>query len=240
MSPLRLIDTGLSPARWNVAVTAALAERHAEGRLTDTFRLHRYPLSVLLGRSQPPTAVDRAACARRGAEIARRVTGGGAVAMGPGILAWDLVAGARWPSLETAATALGAAIVRALATVGIAATFSPPGDILVAGRKVAGTSGAFEAGTILHQGSLLVTADVAEMAALLGQPSLPVATLADIAPPPSLPALGAALAEAFAEALGQPLDPAPLDAGSRARAEALLSEEIGTDAFVFGDAEAVP
>ena len=42
-SPIRILDTGLRPARWNVAMTAALAARHADGATPDTVRFHRYP-----------------------------------------------------------------------------------------------------------------------------------------------------------------------------------------------------
>ena len=94
---LRLLDTGLAGARWNVAVTAALARaarRRAASR--DTLRLHRYrALGARSARSQPSTTRSTRRLRRRGAEIARRVTGGGAVAMTPGVLAWDLVVARR-------------------------------------------------------------------------------------------------------------------------------------------------
>ena len=87
--PLRILDTGLKDARWNIAMTAALAELHAEGRIQDTVRLHRYPPCVLLGRSQTmECAADLDHCRRAGVALARRVTGGGAVFMSPRMLAW--------------------------------------------------------------------------------------------------------------------------------------------------------
>jgi lipoate-protein ligase A len=70
---LRLLDTGLEDARWNVAVTAALLELHAEGRVPDTLRFHRYRRCLLVGASQ---SVDGAPGAG-GAQVVRRVTGGG-------------------------------------------------------------------------------------------------------------------------------------------------------------------
>src|SRR5262245_37187942 len=90
--PIRIIDTGLKPARWNVAMTAALADLHDKGRIGDTVRFHRYPACVLLGRSQKAgDAADLACCRREGIDVARRVTGGGAVFMSPHMLAWDVV-----------------------------------------------------------------------------------------------------------------------------------------------------
>src|SRR5262245_11666769 len=90
--PIRIIDTGLSPARWNVAMTAALAELHEKAEIPDTLRFHRYPRCVLLGRSQDADrAANLAYCRSEGMDIARRVTGGGAVFMCPELLAWDVV-----------------------------------------------------------------------------------------------------------------------------------------------------
>jgi lipoate-protein ligase A len=123
--------------------------------------------------------------------------------MTPGILAWDLVTPRRpWPSLDAAAGALGQALAAALASLGFAAAFRPPGEVALAGRKVAGLAGAFEGPTLLHQGSLLVEADLAELAGLLGRPTLPMTTLAAFGPVPEPHAIAAALATAFAEALG--------------------------------------
>ena len=205
MNPgLRVIDTGLADPRRNVALTAALIEAHVRGEIPDTLRLHRYQKCVLIGRSQDAeTVLDAAACRRRGAAIVRRVTGGGAVAMAPGILAWDLVvARRRWASLEAASETLGAAVTAALASLGFAAGFRPPGEVALAGRIVAGFAGAFDGPTLMQQGSLLVDADLAEMAELLGLPALPLATLAGSGPVPPVEAIGAALAAAFADALG--------------------------------------
>jgi len=235
VAPLRLIDTGLSAARANIAMTAALAELHAAGRIPDTLRLHRYPASVLLGRSQPLTAAIRAACQRRGAEIARRVTGGGAVAMGQGVLAWDMVlARNTFASLDAAATAFGTALAVALQGAGLAAEFRAPGDVLIGGVKVAGTSGLHDGPTLLHQGSLLVAADIDAMADLLDLPALPVTTLAAHGGP-GIDAAADLLASALAGALGRPLAPSALDVTETALADKLLADEIGRDDFVEGE-----
>ncbi|HRO12609.1 MAG TPA: hypothetical protein PK452_13845 [Amaricoccus sp.] len=201
---LRVLDTGLADARRNVALSAALIEAHGRGEVPDTLRLHRYEKCVLIGRSQEvAAAVDPEACRRRGAAIVRRVSGGGAVAMAPGILAWDLVAArGRWGSLDEAAAGIGGGVAAALRELGFAAEFRAPGEVAVGGRKVAGFGGAFEGPSLLHQGSLLVEADTAEMAELLGLPPLPVATLAELGPLPEAGALAGALAAAIAGALG--------------------------------------
>jgi lipoate-protein ligase A len=214
---LRVIDTGVADARWNVAVTAALLELHAEGRIPDTLRLHRYRRCVLVGASQP---VDDALGAA-GAEIVRRVTGGGAVAMTPGVLAWDLVVGR-----ELRRERLCRALTDVLGRFGVAAAFRPPGDIVADSHKLAGLAGAFEGPTRLHQGCLLVDCDPTELAGRFCWPTLPVATLAELVEPvPSLPEVAEAIAAAFAAAIGLPL-----------RREALRRLELERAGMILADA----
>ena len=92
-SPIRILDTGLKSARWNVAMTAALARAACRRRGA---RYH--PLSSLSrdaccsgARQRAAEAVDLEHCRLRGIEIVHRVTGGGAVYMSPRMPAWDVV-----------------------------------------------------------------------------------------------------------------------------------------------------
>ena len=65
-STLRILDTGLAPARWNVAMTAALVRAALRWRGADTMRFHRYPACVLSATdSGLRQAVDLAYCRRR-------------------------------------------------------------------------------------------------------------------------------------------------------------------------------
>ncbi len=194
---LRLLDTGLASARWNVAVTAALLEQHAEGRIPDTLRFHRYRRCLLVGASQQ---VDEAPGVGR-MDVVQRVTGGGTVAMTPGVLAWDLVAG-REPRREQ----VGRTLAQALAHFGVAASFEPPGDIVATGRKLAGIAGAFEGSTRLHQGGLLVDCDPSELAGRFCLPLRPVVTMAELASlAPAMSEVAEVVASAFAAASGLPL-----------------------------------
>lgn len=199
MKPLRLIDTGLAEAAWNLAVTGALAELHQSGQIGDTLRLHRYRRSVLLGCHTPVSAADAAACARLDAQVVRRISGGGAVAMEPGILAWELLI-TRAPSdaPEDISARICTHVADALAAFGVNAHFRAPGDIVAKGQKIGGTAGFFDGLSMLHQGSLLVMPDVAEMAALMGQQALPVTTIAILAGhAPDMQAVSAAVASAI-------------------------------------------
>lgn len=196
MTPLRVLDTGMADAEWNVSMSAALLELHAEGRIPDTLRLHRYRRCLLAGVSHQE---DHADDARPG--VIRRMSGGGTVAMTPGILAWDLVAGRR-PRPEC----VGRALARAFGRFGARVTFCPPGDIVAGTRKLAGIAGAYEGSSRLHQGCVLVDCDPAELAGRFCLPPRPVVTLAELAgKAPAMSEVGEAVAVACSDALGLPL-----------------------------------
>jgi len=237
---LRIIDTGLKPARWNVAMTAALAELHATALIADTLRFHRYPACVLIGQNQDAgLAADLAYCRREGIEIARRVTGGGAVFMTPEILAWDVVVdrGAT-RSLEDVTRQIGEGVAAGLSQLGVVARFRPPNDIEIDGRKVSGTSGYAYGRSVLLQGTVLVTDIVSAMARALRLPETmlrgKVASLTEVCAAWPSPMY---LMDCMTSALTDKLDCAPLFASLQseelALCENLLREEVGTDGFVL-------
>ena len=236
---LRIVDTGLKPARWNVAMTAALAELHATARIADTLRFHRYPACVLIGQNQDAgLAADLAYCHREGIEIARRVTGGGAVFMTPEILAWDVVVdrGAT-RSLEDVTRQIGEGIAAGLSQLGVVARFRPPNDIEIDGRKVSGTSGYASGRSVLLQGTVLVTDVASAMASALRLPESmlrsKITSLAEeCASLPSPPHLMNCLTGALTDKLDRaPVFVSPCNE-EIALCENLLREEVGTDAFV--------
>jgi lipoate-protein ligase A len=242
----RLIDTGTRPARWNLAMTAALAAAHRAGLGEVTLRFQRFPPSVLMGRHQIlHHAVDVEACRRRRVEIARRPTGGGAVYMAPGILAWDVVAdrqrfGGR---LAHAAAAIGGGVAAGLSRLGAAAEFLPPSDIRCRGRKLCGTSGYVEGAALVFQGTVLIQFDAAAMAEVLILPGMSARTLGDaliglseaLARMPREGEVEAALAEGIASGLGLRFTPDAPRAEEIALADRLHALEFGTDAFVAGE-----
>ena len=173
----RILDTGLRPARWNVAMTAALVARHADRLVPDTVRLHRYPRCVLLGRSQRATEVcDLDYCRRAGIEIVHRVTGGGAVYMSPRMLAWDVIIDRKLfaGDLATATRRVCEGVAAGLSLLGRTARFRPENDVEMGGRKVSGSSGYAEGRSLALQGTILIEDDTAEMARAL---RIPEATL---------------------------------------------------------------
>jgi lipoate-protein ligase A len=232
------------PARWNVAMTAALAELHAKGRSSDTVRFHRYPACVLLGRGQhAESAADLDYCRRHGIELARRVTGGGSVYMSPRMLAWDVVVDRRHfgGSLEAVTRRICAGVAAGLSQLelGAAARFRAPNDIEIGGRKVSGSSGYAEGHSAVLQGTVVVADDAAVMARALRIPETAlrekVTSLEEaLGRAPSIAILASCLARSIAGALArEPLSGQPGDEET-ALCEALLAQEIGTEAFVSG------
>lgn len=246
---LRLIDTGLRSARWNIAMTAAMSELHRTGRIPDTLRFYVYPRSVLIGRHQSlARAANVAYCRQAQIELARRVTGGGAVYMSPGVLAWDLVA-TRAEIGKTPAEAGGRicnAIAAGLSRLGIAAAFRAPNEIEVAGRKIAGASGFFDGPTLTHQGAILLDVNWTEMTNALVLPvARPAAVrqrLVSIAEMlgrlPEEEELGGVLTAGIADALAREIHAVTLTDDELGLVHEILEDEVGTESFVQGFDEA--
>jgi lipoate-protein ligase A len=159
---LRVLDTGLRPARWNVGMTAALAELHRTGRAPDTLRFYRSPPAVLLGQHQnPKRAVDLAQCRRININIARRMSGGGASYMSPGILGFDLLAERRnfGPSLSNAIAWICTGLAAGIARIGLPARYQPSGQVVIDGRVVARVTGTYNGLTLIVQGFVHVDAE---------------------------------------------------------------------------------
>jgi len=244
MTPtLRILDTGLAPARWNVAMTAALVRLHCAGEAADTLRLHRYPRCVLIGNGQRlAEAVDLAYCRRRGIEMARRVTGGGAVFMSPAMLAWDIVLDRRRHAggLDDLTRRICEAVAAGLAQLGAAASFAPPNAVTIDGRKISGSSGYVEGRSAVLQGTVLIEDDATEMAAALALPEADLrqrvsCLAASLGTVPAMAKVQAALVQALAQRLDMRPEPAEPDKAERTLAKQMLDEEIGTDDYVIGE-----
>lgn len=127
-----------------------------------TFRSH----CALIGRFQNPDAeVDTEECARLGVEINRRVTGGGAVLMGEDQLMISLASSVEHPIVPSHPARIlpkmARGIVAGLAELGIKAEYRPKNDIVVNGKKIAGTAICIEeTGAFLYQASVILDFDI--------------------------------------------------------------------------------
>jgi lipoate-protein ligase A len=239
---IRIIDTGLAPARWNVAMTAALVRLHSTGETPDTVRFHRYRACVLIGHGQRLSqTVDVAYCRRRGIEIARRVTGGGAVFMGPRMLAWDVVLGraSHADNLQGLTRLICEAVAVSLARLGASARFEPPNSITIDGAKISGSSGYLDGPSAVLQGTVLIEDDAAEMATALGMSETRLrqqvsCLAASLQPAPPLADVQSGLSAGLVARLQRTPVPARPSDAELALGDKLLSEEIGAEEYVAG------
>ena len=248
---VRLLDPGLKPTTWNLALSAALVERHRRGDTPSTLRFQLFPPSAILGRHQIlPREVNLDWCAAHGVAVTRRITGGGAIIMDPGILGWELLLPARMfgSSLATAAERICTAVAAGLSTLGIAARYRPRNDIEVEGRKLCGTGGFFDGPSLLYQGTVILRLDRDLLRNALLWPSDKLARHGAAAIDDRVTDLESVLGRtvdlsavktAFLGGLAQGLDldfaPGLLDPAEEDLAQALMDEEIATPEFIAGN-----
>lgn len=241
-APIRMLDTGVAPARWNVAMTAALVERHAAELTPNTIRLHRYHRCVLIGRSQILTKVaDVDYCRAQGIEIARRVTGGGAVYMSPHVLAWEVVIArsAVGADLEAATRRICEGVAAGLASLGVAAEFRAPNDIEVRGQKISGSGGYLAGRSYVLQGTVLISDEAPVMASALRMPEAVLKQrvtflAAELGRVPTMTEISGCVLRGLLQALGARVAADVASEEELMLADELLAEEIGTDEFVNG------
>jgi lipoate-protein ligase A len=247
---LRIIDTGVLEGRLNIAIGQAIIEARQAGRVPDTLRFLRFPPTALVGRHQAlGQEIDLDYCAAHGIGVARRITGGGAIFMEPGLLGWELAFDRKTlgvKSLPDLTRSICEAAADGIRSLGVEARFRPRNDIEVEGRKISGTGGFFDGDTLFFQGTVLVDMDPGVMMSALRVPQAKLArrkldsveqrvvTLRELLgeDTPALPVVQGALAGAFAKRFGLEPVAAELTAAELEHARKLHAEEIGTEAFV--------
>ena len=246
----RVIDTGVRDGRFNVAIDQALIEAHKDGQIADTIRFLRFLPSVLIGRHQVLSSeVDCDFCARRGIEVGRRITGGGAIYLDENQLGWELVldrSALGISSLADLTREICAAAADGLGRLGVQAAFRPRNDIEVGGRKLGGTGGFFDGSTIFFQGTVLIDIDPNVMFSALkvpyakhakhgkASPAARIVSLRELLGEarPEVEVLKKALVGGFVRRLGITARVGELTDDEVERAERIHRDEVGTDAFV--------
>ena len=248
MTLMRVIDTGLRSARWNIAMTAALAELHRAGRIPDTVHFHRYPASLLVGRRQSLGRVVRLDRARRAnVEIARRSIGDDAACRGPGQLALHIVAerGRFGSNLGRIVELLCAGVADGLSRLGLPARVRPGAEVEIAGCKVADASCDIAGTTVVFQAAVLIDVDEANMpgALLRSKPGEGGARAAAgagasaglskyLGRVPASEEIVDVLMAGLSHRLRRTLVKLPAGEEDIALAQRLFSDEIGSDVFV--------
>jgi len=254
---LRVVDSGVLEGRLNIAIGQAIIEARQEGRIPDTLRFLRFPPTALVGRHQAlGQEVDLDYCAAHDIGIARRITGGGAIFMEPGLLGWELAlhrATLGVSTLPELTRSICEAAAAGISRLGVEARYRPRNDIEVGGRKISGTGGFFDGDTLFFQGTVLVDMDPRIMMSALRVPQAKLAkraldsaeqrvvTLRELLGDhtPSLPDIQEALADAFAAAFELVRRDAVLEPFELQQAQTLYDEEIGSEEFVNGIDEPV-
>jgi len=246
----RVLDTGVLEGRLNIAIGQAIVEAHQQGEVPDTLRYLRFPPTALIGRHQAlAQEVDLDYCRNNGIGVVRRITGGGAIFMEPGLLGWELAFNRRTlgvKSLPDLTREICEAAAEGISRLGVEAGFRPRNDIEVDGRKISGTGGFFDGDTLFFQGTVIIDMNPQEMISALRVPQAKLArhkldsaaqrivTLRELLgdQTPELGVIQEALTSAFSERFGLAMKPGELTSSEQDNAQKLLKTEIGTEAFV--------
>lgn len=170
MTAWRLIPTETRDAALNMGLDEAVMESVATGDSPPTLRLYRWdPTAVSIGCFQSlHDEVDTAECRRRGVDVVRRITGGGAVYHGDEITYSVATPLAEVPDGVTESyREICGWLVHALETLGMDASFEPVNDVAVNGRKVSGSAQTRRRGALLQHGTVIHDLDAREMFSLL-------------------------------------------------------------------------
>jgi len=249
---LRVLDTGVMEGRLNIAIGQAIVEAHQGDRIPDTLRFLRFPPTVLVGRHQAlGQEINLEYCRENGIGVARRITGGGAIFMEPGLLGWELAinrATLGVKSMPELTREICEAAADGISRLGVQARFRPRNDIEVDGRKISGTGGFFDGDTLFYQGTVLVDVNPQVMVSALRVPQAKlekhkldsaiqrIVTLRELLgkATPGLPQIQSALTSAFSEHFGLEIMHGELTGEERSEADRLYREEIGGEDFVAG------
>ncbi len=246
----RLLRDDALPGAENMARDTAILGAVVDGEAPPTLRLYGWsPPCLTLGRHEAPPSRALEFCRAAGIHVARRPTGGRALLHHLEVT-YAVVAPLGTPplpeALQEAYRTICTALLEGCAALGVAAELTPGevnlslpgprsgipcfqvpagGEVVVGGRKLAGSAMRALRGTVLQHGSLLLDWDDGLQAGALGlDDATPlhrsVTTLAsELGRVPSREEVESVLVDAFQAALGirlEPGEPTPTELG-RAR-----------------------
>ncbi|KIL38460.1 octanoyltransferase [Gordoniibacillus kamchatkensis] len=194
MDTWRFIHTGNRSPAENMAIDEAVLTAHSEGLVPPTVRFYGWaPATLSIGYFQKATELDFEAIAAEGVGFVRRPTGGRAV-LHDAELTYSIIVAESYPGIPANVTeayrvlseglllgfrglGLDARMVQlaseedkqAYASPGSAACFDSPSwyELVVEGRKVAGSAQTRHKGVVLQHGSILLDMDTDRLFRLL-------------------------------------------------------------------------
>jgi len=174
--PCRLLETGFNTGAFNMALDQTVLEGVASATVLPTIRFYGWkPWAVSIGYFQGlEEEVDTQACSRRGIDVVRRITGGGAV-FHQAEVTYSIIIPETHPLYQRKVLdsyeLICQGIIDGLKGMGVSAQFAPINDIVVDNRKVSGNAQTRKLGCILQHGTILLDVDVELMFSLLRVPS---------------------------------------------------------------------
>ncbi|CAG7624438.1 Octanoyltransferase LipM [Paenibacillus solanacearum] len=272
----RFIYSGQCSPEYNMAVDEAILTAHSEGKVPPTVRFYGWnPATLSVGYFQKANdEVDFEALEREGIGFVRRATGGRAV-LHDRELTYSIIVSESYPGIPRSVTeayrvlseglllgfrklGLAADMVQLVneeekekyASMGSAACFDSPSwyELVVEGRKVAGSAQTRQKGVVLQHGSILLDLDADQLFRLLRfsnervmermkQQFLKKAVaINDVLHSVNRPAVGladveTAFREGIAEGLRVELIPGELTAYEEELAQQLAQEKYGSEAW---------
>jgi lipoate-protein ligase A len=247
----RLLDTGSGRGAYNMALDEALLETVASGGVP-VLRFYAWsPPAVSIGYFQGlEEEVNLEACGRRGIDVVRRISGGGAV-FHDAEITYSLIMPVRHPlagdSIMGSYERLCSGVTAGLGLLGIDAAFAPINDIVARGGKVSGNAQTRRQGCVLQHGTVLLDADPELMFSLLkvppekmqGKPagdvkSRVIGLYALLGRNIPFDEARNALAHGFRNALSLDYSPGPSrpSPAEEARAAVLVREKFGSEAWL--------
>jgi lipoate-protein ligase A len=194
MEEWRFIRSGKRSAAYNMALDEAIQIAISEGKSPSTLRFYGWePAALSIGYFQKAEEVDREAAAREGLGFVRRPTGGRAV-LHDKELTYSIIVSEQYPGLPSGVTdayrvlseglllgfrhlGLDAQMVNLASeeekekytSAGSSACFDSPSwyELVVEGRKVAGSAQMRQKGVVLQHGSILMDLDTEQLFSLL-------------------------------------------------------------------------
>lgn len=274
MEQWRFIVTEAMPPAMNMAVDEAILQLHSEGKVPPTVRFYTWnPATLSIGYFQKAAKeINLEALRERGLGFVRRPTGGRAV-LHDQELTYSVVVSESHPKMPSSVTeaykVISMGLLHGFQRLGLRAEmvslateeekekYSSPGssacfdspswyELVVEGKKVAGSAQTRQKGVILQHGSILLEMDVELLFSLLNFPSERVkqrmmesfrqkaVTINEVSPRPiGLQEAVEAFRDGFASGLEVELVPGALTPEETALAEELVRTRYAADEWNF-------
>jgi lipoyl(octanoyl) transferase len=274
MEQWRFIVTEAMPPAMNMAVDEAILQLHSEGKVPPTVRFYTWnPATLSIGYFQKAAKeINLEALRERGLGFVRRPTGGRAV-LHDQELTYSVVVSESHPKMPSSVTeaykVISMGLLHGFQRLGLRAEmvslateeekekYSSPGssacfdspswyELVVEGKKVAGSAQTRQKGVILQHGSILLEMDVELLFSLLNFPSERVkqhmmesfrqkaVTINEVSPRPiGLQEAVEAFRNGFASGLEVELVPGELTPEETALAEELVRTRYAADEWNF-------